>query len=271
MTPQPFDFSAASAIDQIAVDRWAASFVTGWDLGGIPNGGYQLAVATRVALAATGHPDPLSMHGVYLHKANNGPVEAVTTMLKTGERQAALHVSLIQNDTIVTEVTALVGSLETATKQLLWGNAVPPDLPEPDACTRLVHTPPGLFPPPIVNEVDVRLHPDDYDQIGERASGSPQFRGWVRYKDQHEMNAIRTMVAADVFPPPILNSGIPLGWVPTMTLTVQMRKRPTTAWLAGRFETTVTNGPYLAENGELWDEAGELVATVQQLAALPRR
>lgn len=270
MTTHDFDFTAASAVDRLTATRWSSQFVDGWDLGGIPNGGYQLAIATRVAIAATDHPDPLSMHAIYLRRANIGPVEAVTSILKSGKRQSALHISLIQNDTIVTEVTALVGSLEHATDQSHWGDAKPPLLPDPDACTRMVHSPAEPYPPPIVNQMDVRLHPDDYDQINRQASGLPQFRGWTRFKDGQSMDAVRTMVAADIFPPPILNSGLPLAWVPTMTLTVQIRKRPTTAWLAGHFETTVANGPYLAENGELWDENGELVATVQQLAGVPR-
>ncbi len=270
MTVQNFDFDAVSAIGRLSTTRWRSEFVDGWDLGGIPNGGYQLAIATRVALAATDHPDPLSMHAIYLQRANIGPVEAVASIVRNGKRQSALHISLIQNDSIVTEVTALVGSLELATDQSRWGDARPPVLPDPNACTRMVHTPTAPYPPPIVNQMDVRLHPDDYDQATRQTPGLPQFRGWTRFKDGQPMDAVRTMVAADVFPPPILNSGLPLAWVPTMTLTVQMRKRPTTTWLAGHFETTVANGPYLAENGELWDESGELVATAQQLAGVPR-
>jgi acyl-Coa thioesterase superfamily protein/acyl-CoA thioesterase superfamily protein len=270
VTASNLDFSVASAVRRQSDDRWNGNFLDGWDLGGIPNGGYQLAVATQVALAATAHPDPLSMHAMYLRRARTGAFTALTTLANIGTRQSALHISIVQDDAVVTAVSALMGSLDRAVEQTLWGDAEPPEIPEPDACTRMVYQPGQMLPPPIVNQMDVRLHPEDFHDIGTGTLGQARMRGWTRFKDGHPMDSTRAMLVSDVFPPPILNSTLPRGWVPTMTLTVQMRKRPTSEWLAGHFTTTVTNGPYLAENGELWDDRNELVATVQQLAGMPR-
>jgi acyl-CoA thioesterase len=41
-------------------------------------------------------------------------------------------------------------------------------------------------------------------------------------------------------------------------------------WLRCRFTTRFVTGGYLEEDGEVWDEAGRLVAQSRQLALLPR-
>jgi len=76
-------------------------------------------------------------------------------------------------------------------------------------------------------------------------------------------------VFADAMPPPIFNVIAP-GWVPTIELTVHMRARPVSEWLCCVFRTRFLFGGHLEEDGEIWDEAGTLVAQSRQLAILPR-
>jgi hypothetical protein len=61
-----------------------------------------------------------------------------------------------------------------------------------------------------------------------------------------------------------------LGWVPTIELTVQVRKRPAPGYLATRFVTEAVTRGYLEEDGEVWDADGELVVLSRQLALVAR-
>jgi acyl-CoA thioesterase len=78
------------------------------------------------------------------------------------------------------------------------------------------------------------------------------------------------VLAADAFPPAIFNAELGLGWTPTVELSVQVRNPSPSGWLACRYATKFVTDGMLEEDGELWDEAGNLVALSRQLALLPR-
>jgi hypothetical protein len=61
-----------------------------------------------------------------------------------------------------------------------------------------------------------------------------------------------------------------IGWVPTIELTVQVRKRPAPGYLTGWFHTEAVTAGYLEEDGEVWDADGDLVVLSRQLALAAR-
>jgi hypothetical protein len=95
----------------------------------------------------------------------------------------------------------------------------------------------------------------------------PEVTGWTRFSDGRPPDVRSLPLFADAFPPPVFELG-PAGWVPTIELTVHVRARPEPGWLRARFATHVLVDGYLSEDGELWDEAGTLVAQSRQLAML---
>ena len=60
----------------------------------------------------------------------------------------------------------------------------------------------------------------------------------------------------------------PVGWVPTIELTVHLRARPAPGWILGQFTTQDMQDGRLIEDGALWDSRGTLVAQSRQLALL---
>ena len=72
----------------------------------------------------------------------------------------------------------------------------------------------------------------------------------------------------DAFPPSLFSLLGKVGWVPTLELTVHVRRRPVPGWIQARFTTTDLHDGLLIEDGQLWDEEGHLVARTRQLALL---
>ncbi len=269
MSVTNLDFAAASAVHKVAEDSWAAEFKEGWGLGGVPNGGYQMGVAVRAAIAASGFPDPLSVNAVYTKRASEKPVEIKVRKVYSGRTTASLHLSMVQDSVLVTEVTALMGTLGSASDQVLWNDPMP-DIVSRSQCVEIRSSDEAPLPPPIVNRMAIWAAEEDAGFATGNPSGRSLFRGWTKLNDGSDMDVVSAVTATDAFPPPIFNTGSVFGWVPTLTLSVQIRKRPASQWLYGHFSTDSINGQYFTEEGQLWDESGDLVAVSRQLAVLPR-
>jgi acyl-CoA thioesterase len=71
---------------------------------------------------------------------------------------------------------------------------------------------------------------------------------------------------ADSFPPCIFASQGMNTWVPTIEFTVNIRQLPQTPWVKGVFESRFVSHSLVEEDGELWDEKGNLVAISRQIS-----
>lgn len=65
------------------------------------------------------------------------------------------------------------------------------------------------------------------------------------------------------------NANMPIAWAPTIEMTTHVRGLPEPGWPRCRFATRFISGGMLAEDGEIWDESGTLVAQSRQLALVP--
>ena len=145
-----------------------------------------------------------------------------------------------------------------------------PGPPDPEDCVRAVPSEDGPLPPPLVGLVDERLHPEDAKVLTSGPSGVALMRGWFRLLDDEPMDVFTLLFAVDAFPPAVFNSGLPLGWTPTVEMTTQIRSAPKTKWLRCRFATRFVTGGLLEEDGEIWDEEGRLLVISRQLALVAR-
>ncbi|MGE0871122.1 MAG: thioesterase family protein [Kofleriaceae bacterium] len=239
-------------------DRWAV-------LSGVPNGGFVMCYALRALAAATPHPDPLTMTAHFLRPARTGDVTVHTELLKVGKRTATVVARVVQGDEVVRAI-ATFGTLadpDPAQPRIIAGE--PPELPPREQCIdRSVAV--GL--PPIAQRFDNRVDPATVGWMFGRPSGEMVVRAWMRFADGREPDLLAMPLFADGLPPPVFNRIAP-AWVPTIELTVQFRARPTPGWLRAQFRTRFVSGGVLDEDGELWDDAGQLVALSRQLAAVP--
>lgn len=233
-----------------------------WNIGANPNGGYLLAIAvSALRQAVPAHPDPLSVTVHYLRPGlADRPCRVDTQILRSGRSLSTGRATLVQDGEPRLEVLAALGNLETDAQPVL---ALPvPQMPPPGQCTPRSGAEQGLAMP-LLDRVDIRLHPDE--AFAGRA-GKAQVTGWVGFHDGRAPDTLASVLFADAFPPAVFGLLGMVGWVPTVELTVHVRRRPAPGWMLGQFRTLDMIDGRVIEDGLLWDSEGNLVAQSRQLA-----
>ncbi len=73
---------------------------------------------------------------------------------------------------------------------------------------------------------------------------------------------------SDFFPPVVMNKYGPLGWVPTLSLTTNIRQLPTTSELFMDVIAKDLNKGFFEQDCQIWDLNKNLVATSRQLTRI---
>lgn len=262
-------FGEASRVSPQGGGKYTAEVQPGWDIFGVTNGGYLLGIAGRAIEAEAEGRTVASVSARYLNPAGPGNAEIVVEPLKTGRTMSTFQAILsMEGKIVLTAHASLVDQVDGPPAALLSRGA-PPELPRVDDCMKLVPGEDAPLPPPFAGKVECYIHPDDY-QIGTASEGGPRMRGWFRLTDDEPLDGWAVVLASDAFPPAIFNSDLPVGWTPTVDLTVHVRDPRPRGMLMCSYSTRFVSGGWLDEDGELWDTEGNLVALSRQLALVPR-
>ncbi len=258
------EFAAATAVHRRDDGSYDARIVDGWDIGGNANGGYVIALAARAMADAVGRP-PLSLTAHYLSPGRPGPVVVDVDVIRAGRRMATVA-GRVRADT--TEVLALLG---TFAEQDPGGPAVisgePPILPPSEQCVSASPPVESGFHDRIVSS----MRPVDAGFRTGQPSGTAEVEGWFELPDADQVDVFALLMATDAFAPVVFNRAeFPLGWSPTLELTVHVRGVPAPGPLRCRFSSRFISDGMFDESGELWDSTGRLVAHSRQLALVPR-
>jgi acyl-CoA thioesterase len=260
-----YDFDRATAVAPGADGQgYGATVDAGWTIGGRPNGGYLMALATRAALAEAGRPDPLAVSAHYLSPPVPGPVGVAVTLLRAGRSVSVLRATLGQGDAACLELLVSAGQLDGAAEPV-WNAGGPPELPPPDECPRGRSEMPNGVRVPILDHLDVRLDPGTSGWALGKPAGRAEMRGWVRFHDGRPPDTLALLQAVDALPPVSFELGV-LAWAPTVELTAYVRRQPAPGWLACVARGRLLHGGWFDEEAEVWDERGALVAQSRQLA-----
>lgn len=262
-------FASATAVHRESEGRFAAEIAEGWDIAGNANGGYLLATLARALRDASGKPDAVSVTAHYLSPGTPGPVEIDATVLKAGKTFTTVTGGMSRGEKMLLHATGTFGDLSARATTVERVEGAPPELPAPDDCIRVEGT--SGFPPPMMNNIDLRMHPDDVGFINGAPHGRAQVRGWFRLLDDEPLDTLGLLLAVDAFPPTAFNAALPVAWTPTVELTAHVRARPQGGWLRCEFTTRFVTGGFLEEDGVVWDDSDRLIAQSRQLALLPRQ
>ena len=287
-------FDAETRLQTSADGSSGGQVSSSWNIGTNPNGGYLLALAVAaLRKQMPRHPDPVSVTVHYLRPGlGDQPCQVNCQLLRSGATLSTGRASLIQQDKLCLEVLAAFADLASNTNSVaapVSGSTLdsgsgstsapnqlaappepslrPPEIPPPEQCILRSGEEQGVELP-IMNRLDIRLHPDEF-KAG--AAGKPQVTGWMRLLDGRPPDSLALLLFADAFPPSIFGLLGSVGWVPTIELTVHVRRRPAPGWILGQFRTLDLTDGRMIEDGALWDSTGQLVAQSRQLAMLRRK
>lgn len=245
---------------------WRGEVSARWNVGPVPNGGYVLSLALAALEQALPGLDPLTMTAHYLRPMAPGPFTAAVETIKQGRNFSTAMVALRQAGKETVRVLATYGRIGDGSTGPQFVDAQPPKV-DRDAC--LEWDRPQSMAPEIARRFDSRILRADAEAMRRGDGQQAQIRGWIRFADGRPMDVHCLGLIADAFPPPVFMVA-ERGWVPTIELTVHVRARPASDWLLCVFRTRFLFGGLLEEDGEIWDESGQLVALSRQLAGVPR-
>lgn len=271
-TPMSYELDRDTRSTRVSADGHRIVLDTtisnGWSIGSAPNGGYLAALMGRAIGEALAMPDPFTTTAHFLRVAQPGPGRIEIEIVREGRGHSTAVARLIQEEKEVLRVISTLGDLTT-----LQGptgvTLVPPVIPPPDRCESGRAGPTDDLS--IAERVDMRMSPGSVTWKAGAKSDVAELSGWARFRDGRPTDALSLLFFADAFPPPVLNLEVAAArWVPTLELTVHVRRRPAPGWVRAVFRTRALIDGYLEEDGELYDEAGALVAMSRQLARLHR-
>lgn len=245
---------------------WAGAIAPNWDIVGNANGGYLLALAGRALAKAADRQDVTSITAHFLRPGQEGPVTVEAEVVKTGRRFTTVRGTVAADKPLISALGTFSDLSESPEDERTMILDERPSFPAPEECARVEAG--ETFPPKLMANIDLRLHPDDNFYDG--PSGNLLMRGWLKLLDDEPWDSIGLLLASDAFPPTIFNSTIGVAWVPTLELTVQVRKRPVPGWLQCHFSSRFVSEGFVEEDGLMWDATGTLVAQSRQLSLLPR-
>lgn len=261
-----WQFDAETEVVKTSAGNWRTRLSSAWNIGTSPNGGYAAVSTLRAIGTLVDLPDPVSITSYYLRPGiGDQPGEIHAELVRAGRRTATATASLSQDGRERLRLMATFADLAVASAGEPESLSIPPvELPSPDQCRRRISLEQGVDLP-ITSRLDVRVDPA---LANPAHAGRAEVAGWVRFTDERPPDAAALLLFADAFPPSVFALLGRVGWVPTLELTVHVRRRPSPGWIAARFRTDDLHNGMLVEDGELWDASGNLVARSRQLALL---
>ena len=254
-------------LERQSAGHWMGQVSAHWNIGDNPNGGYLLSLALRALGEALPQPHPVSITAHYLRPGlGAAPCDLFVDVLKVGKQLATGQVRLAQDGKTRLALLATYGELPAGPPS--EGDRQPgaPALPPPAQCTHRDAAGQGVTLP-IAERLDVRLNPA---QAAPGLAKAPVISGWIRFRDDTPPCPEALALFCDAFPPSVFGLLGAVGWVPTVSLNVELRRQPAPGWIAGAFESADQQGDRMVESGGLWDSQGALVAAVRQLGLVRR-
>lgn len=233
-----------------------------WSINGNPNGGYLMAILLAAMLKHSDKKHAAIVTANFLSRTTLSDAEIHVEKISQGAHFNRLQSRLIQEGRERVRAWGTFSSSEGICYGDKRYEAEPPHVAPLDQCFPI----PAFGSYTLFNNMDVRLDPECAGWFQGRLSPLSVHKGWIRFKEDRPCDALGLMLMADAFPPPVLSSHGMVAWVPTIEFSVNVRAIPRSAWLKAQFRSRFITCGLVEEDGEIWDESGELVLISRQIA-----
>jgi acyl-CoA thioesterase len=230
-----------------------------------PNGGFLAAMLVKAMSAAVDDsarvPRSLTIH--YTAAPAEGPVRITTTVERTGRSMTTLTARMEQGQRLI---ALAIGAFSSGRVPALEFDEVPaPELPPPEEVP-VAEPRPEL--PPFAHQWELRY------AIGARplsgSSGPTATGGWIKPLDIHPVDAALVAQITDAWLPAVFLRLSEPNAVPTIDLTIHFRADLPLPpdYVLVTFESRLSQGGFIEEDGWIWSRDRRLIAHSRQLALL---
>ena len=264
-------FENSIAIDRSDENLFSMTPSKDYFVGNTPHGGYLTAVMQKAISLSMPHPHLINSNTLYLDRTEPREISIRVEKIRESRGSSVGQVSLIQDDKLRCMMTGIcsdfhymngVNDLETLPPKI-FNN-------ERDSFISLNfdNKEEGITPSFIKQthcEIAIK-HAwwlKNEADLGDEARCS----GFISMGDEIPDQFVLSFYS-DFFPPVVMNKYGPLGWVPTLSLTTNIRQLPTTSELFMDVKAKDLNKGFFEQDCQIWDLNKNLVATSRQLTRI---
>ena len=240
-------------------------------VGNTPHGGYLTAVMQKALSLSMPHPHVINSNTLYLDRTEPKEINIHVDQIRESRGSSVGRVSLIQDEKLRCMMTGIcsdfnymngVNDLET----------LPPNIfnEKRDLFISLnFDNKQEGFTPSFIKQTKCDIAKKhawwlkNENDLGDEARCAGFISMGEEIPDQFVLSFY-----SDFFPPVVMNKYGPLGWVPTLSLTTNIRQLPTTSELFMDVIAKDLNKGFFEQDCQIWDLNKNLVATSRQLTRI---
>ena len=240
-------------------------------VGNTPHGGYLTAVMQKALSLSMPHPHVINSNTLYLDRTEPKEISIHVDKIRESTGSSVGQVSLIQDEKLRCMMTGIcsdfnymngVNDLET----------LPPNVfnEKRDLFISLnFDNKQEGFTPSFIKQTKCDIAKKhawwlkNENDLGDEARCAGFISMGEEIPDQFVLSFY-----SDFFPPVVMNKYGPLGWVPTLSLTTNIRQLPTTSELFMDVIAKDLNKGFFEQDCQIWDLNKNLVATSRQLTRI---
>lgn len=264
-------FENSIAIDRLDENLFSMTPSKDYFVGNTPHGGYLTAVMQKAISLSMPHPHLINSNTLYLDRTEPREISIRVEKIRESRGSSVGQVSLIQDDKLRCMMTGIcsdfhymngVNDLETH----------PPKIfnEERDSFISLNfdNKEEGITPS-FIKQTQCEIAIKHAWWLKNEADLGDEARcsGFISMGDEIPDQFVLSFYS-DFFPPVVMNKYGPLGWVPTLSLTTNIRQLPTTSELFMDVIAKDLNKGFFEQDCQIWDLNKNLVATSRQLTRI---